>query len=148
MWGSAKNSIIKPLNSLLSKIWRKIGRYRQHTLNRLTEHNILKLEHELEIQESKLVWKWTKNKIPSGLKPLIVERQNILRSRRFENVRGSKNDSINYRLFKCATNSINRIDNFMSIIALPITLVKKLLVRNIHLTVELEIASYANNTIR
>ena len=102
VWGSAKNSTLKPLNSILSKIWKKIGNYRQHTLNRLTELNILKLEHELEIQESKLVWKWAKNKVPSSLKALIVEKQNILRSRRFQNVRGSKLDSINYRLFKRA----------------------------------------------
>ena len=127
VWGSAKNSIIKPLNSLLSKIWRKIGNLRQHTLNRLTEYNILKLEHELDIQESKLVWKWAKNKVPSSLKSLIIEKQSNLRSRKFENARGSKLNSINYRLYKRATNSISTLDKFPSLKSLSNNLSKEII---------------------
>ena len=68
----------------------KIGPYKQHTLIRLQQHNILKLEHELEIQEAKLVWKWSKGKIPSSLKDTIKEKPNTLRSRRFESLRNVK----------------------------------------------------------
>ena len=99
---------------MLSKIWKKIGTYRQHTLNKLQEHKILKLEHELEIQELKLIWKWSKNKVPASLRPLIIEKPNTLRSRRFESIRTSKLDSINYRLSKRSTNNIGKIEKFTS----------------------------------
>jgi len=37
---------------LVLKIWRKIGTRKQHTLIRLKAHSILKLEDELEVQET------------------------------------------------------------------------------------------------
>ena len=126
VWGSAKNSVLKPLQTILRKTWKKIGPYKQHTLNRLQQHNILKLEHELEIQEAKLVWKWSKGKIPSSLKDIIKEKPNTLRSRRFESLRNVKLDSINYRLSKRASKSINKIDKFTSIKSLSNNLSKEI----------------------
>lgn len=114
VWGSAKNSILKPLTAVLKKIWRKIGTYNQHTLNRLQAHKILKFEHELEIQESKLLWKWSKNKLPSGLKSIVIEKDNVLRSRRFNIYRNAKINSINYRLSKRASSHIADIEKATS----------------------------------
>jgi len=114
IWGSAKNNIIKPLNSLLKKIWKKIGRYKQHTLNRLSTHKILKLEHELEIQESKLIWKWSKGKLPKSLGNILEEKLNNLRSRKFIIHRNSKTNSINYRLSKLASKNISEIEKATS----------------------------------
>ena len=127
VWGSAKNAILKPLTTTLNKIWRKIGTYKQHTLNRLQEHKILKLEHELVIQESRFIWKWSKGKVPTSLSSVIVEKPNTLRSRRFETLRNAKHDSINYRLSKTATDNISKIDKFPSVKSLSTNLKKDIL---------------------
>jgi len=37
---------LKPLINALSKCWRNIGVFKQHTLHRLKKHNILKLADE------------------------------------------------------------------------------------------------------
>ena len=102
VWGGAKNCNLKPLNKSLRKIWSKIGLKKQHTLNRLKEHQILKLEDEIAVQETKLVWKWDKHKLPPGTKSLISERVDNLRGRRFDIARNSKVCSINNRLAKRA----------------------------------------------
>ncbi len=62
------------LRIIWKKIWKKIGRYKQHTLNRLQKHKILKLEHELEISESKIIWKWSKGKLSVSLNNIIKEK--------------------------------------------------------------------------
>ena len=60
VWGGASNRQLKPLEKIISKIWSKIGRRKMHTLNRLKEYGMLKLEDELHLQESKCLWKWEK----------------------------------------------------------------------------------------
>jgi hypothetical protein len=83
IWGGASKVNLKPLEQLLSKIWSKIGNRKMHTLNRLQQYKILKLEDELRIQESKLLWKWDSKKIPKSLTDIVTERNNNLRGRRF-----------------------------------------------------------------
>ena len=134
VWGSAKSSILKPLLAVLKKIWRKIGTYKQHTLNRLLAHKILKFEHELEIQESKLLWKWSKNKLPRGLKSIVTEKANVLRSRRFNIYRNAKLNSINYRLSKRATSHIADIEKATSKKSLAKQLKQKILDSNYQFT--------------
>ena len=106
VWGGAKQCNLKPLNQSLRKIWSKIGVKKQYTLNRLKEHQILKLEDELAVQETKLVWKWAKQELPPGSQSLLVERVNNLRGRQFDIVRHSKACSINNRLAKRAGTEI------------------------------------------
>ena len=134
VWGSAKSTILKPLYTVLGKIWKKIGTFKQHTFNRLQEHNILKLQHELEIQESKFIWKWSKGKVPSSLKSVIIEKPNTLRSRRFESLRNAKLDSINFRLYKRATRDITKIDKFTSTKCLSTNLKKEIVSNNYSFT--------------
>jgi len=62
VWGGAKRQVLNPLTKMLSRIWKKMGPFRQHTLNRLKTQNILKLEDELILQKSKLIWKWDNKK--------------------------------------------------------------------------------------
>lgn len=114
VWGGAKKSIIKPLDISLKKIWKKIGRYKQHTLNRLQKHKILKLEDELQIQECKIIWKWSKGKLPVSLNNIITEKNNALRGRQFEIYRNAKQTSINYRLSKRAGSLINNLTSATS----------------------------------
>jgi len=114
VWGGAKVNILKPLHKVIKKIWRKIGQFKQHTLNRLYNHKILKIEHELEIQESKIVWKWMNNKLPAGLKSILKENQTALRNRKFEIYRNAKSNSINYRISKRASNCWRNIINASS----------------------------------
>ena len=102
VWGGAKSHNLKPLNKSLRKIWSKIGARKQHTLNSLKEHQILKLEDEIAVQETKLVWRWDKRKLPPGSNSLIVEKVDNLRGRRFDIARNSKTGSINNRLAKRA----------------------------------------------
>jgi hypothetical protein len=106
VWGGANSSTLKPLVAVIHKTWRKIGTFKQHTLNRLQSVKILKLEDELTIQTSKLVWRWDKNKLPPGLKEILIEKNDRLRGRRFVTYRNSKPSSINYRLSTLATKSI------------------------------------------
>jgi len=112
VWGNATPTKLKPLTSALSKCWRNIGSFKQHTLHRLKEHNILKLEDELVVQESKIIWRWEKLKLPSSLRPIIEERHDNLRGRRFNYPRGANPSSVILRLNKRATSSINSISTF------------------------------------
>ena len=109
VWGGAKQCNLKPLNQSLRKIWSKIGAKKQHTLNRLKEHQILKIEDELAVQETKLVWKWDKQKLPPGTQSLIIERVNNLRGRHFDVFRNSKACSINNRLAKRAGQEVRSV---------------------------------------
>ena len=60
---------------------------------------ILKIEDELKIAESKLIWRWNKKKIPLGLSTLIEERvDNRLRNRNFLRDHRWSQDSLAYRL--------------------------------------------------
>ena len=81
---------------MLSKAWRKMGRYKQHTLPRLKALKILTFEDELAVQEEKLVWKWDKSKTPKGLKKILIEKIDCLRGRRFVKYPRSKQESINF----------------------------------------------------
>jgi len=93
----------------LKKICRNIGKRKQHTLARLKQLEILKIEDELSIQESKIVWRWEKEKLPQALRDIIKEKQDNLRRRRFEIDRNAAVTSINYRLNKRAEASIQEI---------------------------------------
>ena len=94
VWGGAKICNLKPLTKLLSKTWSKIGKRHSHTLNRLKKYKILKLEDELKIQESKIIWRWEKKVIPISLSNIIIEKHDNLRGRRFENLITNKKNSI------------------------------------------------------
>ena len=110
VWGAKKTTNLKELKILLKKTWTKIGRRKQHTNERLIEHNIIKLEDEIKILEIKLVWRWSTNKIPRGLKDIIVERNSRnLRNRHFIRESNWKQDSITYRLATRAKNEIKEI---------------------------------------
>ncbi len=82
-----------------------------HTNDRLRDLKILKLEDELQVAESKIIWRWIKNKIPQGLKDIIKERNNqSLRNRQFIREREWTNDSISYRLANRAKKDIKEIE--------------------------------------
>jgi len=81
-----------------------------YTLNRLETHWILKIEDELAVQETKIVWKWEKNKLPLGTKQLLIEKQDS----RFERYPRASQNSINFRLSKRAENSIKLVKNIKS----------------------------------
>jgi hypothetical protein len=97
---------------MLKKCWKNMGPYKQHTLNRLKNLNILKLEDELDLAECKIIWKWEKHKLPQSLAPLIVEKHVNLRRRRFNIPRNSKDSSIEVRLAKKANSLMTTISNF------------------------------------
>ncbi len=122
VWGGVSSRNKKPLEKALSKCWRNIGPFKQHTLSRLKHLNILKLEDELEVQESKLIWKWDNNKLPQSLKPILEEKIDNLRRRRFVISRNSQPFSIEHRLAKRATDSISTLTLFKT----KRTLVKRL----------------------
>ncbi len=98
VWGRAKKVVLKPLNSLLSKIWKKLDNTKEHTFTKLKRLKILKLEDEQHIQECKLVRKWSRSKIPPGLKDILTEKNDRLRRRRFIKSKNVNQDSINSRL--------------------------------------------------
>ena len=108
-WGGANKVTKKPLEKLLARIHSKIGPKKMHTLNRLQEYNLLKLEDELAIQECKLVWRWEHKKLPKGLHYILSEKSDNLRGRRFNSNREWKTSSISARLAKRAGNSIGEI---------------------------------------
>jgi hypothetical protein len=137
VWGGAKPSLIKPLEKLLHKIWKKIGNRNSHTLPRLKKNSILKLEDELAIQESKVVWRWENKKIPKSLSDIVIEKQDNLRGRRFMVNRNYKQNSINLRLTKRANNCISDISTYRSKKTLAKSLKKSYLTKNITSTVEL-----------
>jgi hypothetical protein len=109
VWGSTHQSKLKPLVSILKKSWRHISPQKQHTITRLKNTNILKLEDELAVQESKFVWRWEKSKLPKTLQQLILEKNDNLRRRRFIIPRGAHNSSIVSRLNRRAENTISSI---------------------------------------
>ncbi len=109
VWGGAKNSVLKPLIKQLQKSWKKIGRRKMHTLSRLQSYKILRLEDELEVQESKFLWKWDNNNLPLSLKDIIKEKQDNLRGRRFVIPSNTKAGSVCQRLTKRANKSISDI---------------------------------------
>jgi hypothetical protein len=95
-------------------------------LNRLKNLSILKLEDELLLAESKVIWRWDKNQIPIALKPLLIENNVNLRERKFVITRNSANNSIKYRLAKRATSSIRNISKFKCKKSLSVNLRKEL----------------------
>ena len=127
VWGGAKQIALKPLNRMLHKSWAKIGKRKSHTLHRLGKHKILRLEDELSIQESKILWRWEKNKIPRSLTGIIKEKQDGLRGRRFEQERNSKTNSIHNRLTKRANLFMPIISNYKSTHSLAINLKKEII---------------------
>ena len=94
---------------------------------RLHQNNILKLEDELLIQEAKIVWKWDKKRIPKSLQPVIEEKTDRLRNRRFKTIRNMKTNSINSRLAKIANNSMTLIASNKSTKSLSQSLKKRAL---------------------
>lgn len=122
IWGGAKKQILLPLEKTLSRIWRKIGPHKMHTLNRLQKFSILKLEDELLIQESKFLWKWHNKKLPRSLNTIIEEKNDRLRGRRFIIPRNVRENSTRLRLAKRANTSITSISSATS---------KNMLVRNL-----------------
>lgn len=110
-WGGKSSGNLTELKKLLKRIWSKIGIRRQHTNTRLMKHGILKFDDEVAMSEIKLVWRWEKNKIPLGLKSIIVEKlTRQLRNRQFEsNVRWKPN-SISRRIAIRAKNEIKEIE--------------------------------------
>ncbi len=109
VWGGAKKLVLKPLNKLLHKAWSKIGKRKLHVLNRLKNLNILKLEDELFIQESKFIWRWENKSLPVSLNSLIEEKIDRLRGRRFHLKRNSKTNGIHHRLTNCANKHLREI---------------------------------------
>ena len=83
-----------------------------HTKNRLQNYKLMKLEDELEIQESKTLWKWENKKLSRGLNDKIEEETDNLRGRRFKQNREWKQTSIAYRLANRATKSMSEISQF------------------------------------
>ena len=110
VWGGATKAVVKPLETVLSKTWAKIGNRRMHTLNRLNKLKILKLEDELAIQESKIIWKWDKKKIATSLNVLLTEKLDNLRNRRFNINRKWKKGSVSLRLATRANTSMKFIE--------------------------------------
>ena len=110
IWGAKKTALLTELKKVVKKSWSKIGIRHQHTNERLAEHKILKLEDELVIAESKIIWRWIKNKLPLGLKTIICERgQRNLRRRQFVRSTEWKQDSISYRLATRASKDFEEI---------------------------------------
>jgi hypothetical protein len=114
VWGGATKTILKPLERVVSKIWSKIGPRKMHTLNRLQKFTLLKLSDELEIQECKFLWEWDNNKHPAGIVPLLIEKNDNLRGRRFVSDIKWKNNSIAKRLSSAATIHIASVSKFKS----------------------------------
>ena len=95
----------------MKKIWTKIGQRRQHTNERLRNNKILKLIDEIKLAEMKIIWRWEKNKIPLGLKNIIIENNaRELRNRHFNRDPAWKLDSISSRLAVRANSEIKEIE--------------------------------------
>ncbi len=111
VWGAKKTQALTDLKKAIKKTWTKIGLRKQHTNERLIEHGILKFEDELKISEIKIVWRWSKNRLPDGIKNIITERQNNLnlRNRQFYRDQKWKPDSVSYRLATRAKSEIKDI---------------------------------------
>ena len=127
VWGGAKKTKLSILDRTLKKVWRKFGSRFMHTNQRLIQNNLLKLEDELLIQEAKIVWKWDKRKIPKSLQPVIEEKNDRLRGRRFKTFRNMKTNSINSRLAKIANSTMTLIASHKSTKSLSQSLKKRAL---------------------
>jgi hypothetical protein len=135
-WGGKKSSHKTELIKQIKRVWKKIGIRRQHTNVRLIDNNILKFDDELKLSETKIIWRWEKNKIPEGLSNILSERQTRhLRNRQFVRENNWKKDSIAYRLATRAINDIVEITKHQTKTALKRTL-KKLLQSHIEVTVK------------
>jgi hypothetical protein len=111
IWGGKQSGHLTELKKLTKRIWSKIGIRKQHTNTRLIKFGILKLEDELAMAEIKMVWRWTKSKIPPGLNYIIKEKLNRqLRNRNFENEVRWKPHSLARRLANRAKHDINEIE--------------------------------------
>jgi len=111
VWGAKKTNNLKELKKNIKKTWTKIGPRYQHTNEKLKEYRILKLEDELRIAEVKIIWRWIKNRLPRGLREILVETQALnLRNRKFNRPRNWKHDSISYRLASRAIKEIKDIE--------------------------------------
>ena len=111
IWGAKRTESLNELKKLVKKSWSKIGLRRQHTNDRLREQNILKLEDELRISEAKIIWRWSKRKLPLGIQDILVEvTLNPLRNRKFCRDQAWSHDSIAYRLATRALKEIKDIE--------------------------------------
>ena len=111
VWGAKKTAELTDLKKAVKRVWSKIGIRRQHTHTRLIEHKILKLEDELKLAELKIIWRWLKNRLPRGLKDIIVERiGRNLRNRQFIRERSWRQDSIAYRLATRVRSELDEIE--------------------------------------
>jgi len=130
VWGGAVKRNLKPVETTMKKCWRSMGKYKQHTLNKLQELKIPKLEDEIDISETKIIWRWENNKIPKSLKDLITEKQDNLRGRRFVIPRQAKPENIVSRLAKRATNSISSLMPYRTKKSLVFNLKKRIVDNN------------------
>jgi hypothetical protein len=112
-WGGSKK--IKLLEKTLKKIWKKMGPRIMHTNQRLRSNEILLLTDEIKLQESKWLYKWERGLLPISLKPIIEEKFDRLRGRRFKINRNTKLNGIEARLTKLANKDISKITAFTSL---------------------------------
>ena len=111
VWGGKPSGNISDLKKLIKRAWSKIGLRKQHTNTRLIKYGILKLEDELAMSEIRLIWRWTKNKIPPGLKYILKEKTaRQLRHRNFELEVRWKPHSLARRLANRAKKEITEIE--------------------------------------
>ncbi len=90
-----------------------MGPRTRHTNVRLVDYNIMTLQNELDLAEYKLIYKWQKQEIPTGLKDIIEEKNNQrLRNRGFKISKKWKQNSIAFRLGKTATKIITEVSQY------------------------------------
>jgi len=115
VWGGAATNKLADLNKILQKVWKKFGTRFMHTKKRLNSYDLLYLKDEVEIQESKLLWKWENKLLPKSIQSIIEEKNDRLRGRRFNITRNMKDSSIRSRLTKRANSSVSVIANNKSL---------------------------------
>ena len=113
--GGVANNKLTGLNKILQKVWKKFGPRYMHTKKRLNNYSLLYLKDELEIQESKLLWKWENKLLPKSIQSIIEEKHDRLRGRRFNITRNMKDSSLRSRLTKRANSSVSVIANNKSL---------------------------------
>jgi len=86
-----------------------------HTNERLKSNGLLTLKDEINIQESKWLFKWNTRTLPTSLIPILEEKNDRLRGRRFKIDRNLKNNSIGIRLTKQANKNIQKITAYKSV---------------------------------
>jgi hypothetical protein len=124
---TAEFDYISSLVSSLKKAWKNMSPRPQHTLNRLKQLNILQLEDELLIQESKFFWRWDSKELPRSLITVLKEKNDNLRGRRFETSITAKQNSISSRLSRLAPSKITNLATFKTRSTLANTLRKELI---------------------